>query len=283
MLDRIGRWKVHALETGDFRLDGGAMMGSVPRVLWEETNPPDELNRIDLSLRCLLLDDGDRKVLVETGMGNKFDKKFRNMFCVEQTENPLTDCLSKLGYTTDDITDVVLTLLHFDHAGGATAKNFKGEVVPMFERATYHVSLTNWSAGMSPSPRDRASYLKINFEPLEKHRVLQLVSDNATILDGISTYSVNGHTTGQQLVKVSDGGQTLVFCSDLIPLRSHLKLPWIMGYDLNAALSLSEKTAFLEEAHRNDWWLFFYHDPKTVAVKIDKDEKYYKVKQEVMR
>ena len=283
MLDSIGRWKVHALETGDFRLDGGAMMGSVPRVLWEETNPPDELNRINLSLRCLLLDDGDRKVLVETGMGNKFDEKFGKMFCVDQTENPLTDCLSRLGYTTDDITDVVLTHLHFDHAGGATTKNFKGEVVPMFDNAEYHVSLSNWSAGMSPSPRDRASYLKINFEPLDKHGVLKLVSDNSTILEGISTYSVNGHTTGQQLVKVSDGGQTLVFCSDLIPLRSHLKLPWIMGYDLNAALSLSEKTTFLEEACRNDWWLFFYHDPKTVAVKVDKDEKYYKVKQEVLR
>jgi glyoxylase-like metal-dependent hydrolase (beta-lactamase superfamily II) len=283
MLDRLGRWKIHVLETGDFRLDGGAMMGSVPRVLWSKTNPPDKLNRIDLSLRCLLLVDGDRKVLVETGMGNKFDEKFGDMFCIKQSDNPLTDSLEKIGYTTDDITDVVLTHLHFDHSGGATAKNFKGEVVPMFEKATYHVSLSNWSAGMSPSPRDKASYLKINFEPLDKHGVLQLVSDNAEILDGISTYSVNGHTTGQQLVKVSDQGETLVFCSDLIPLRSHLKLPWIMGYDLNAALSLTEKTKFLEQACANDWWLFFYHDPKTVAVKIEKDEKYYKVKQEVMR
>ncbi len=283
MLNNIGEWKVIILETGDFRLDGGAMMGSVPKVLWEQTNPADEVNRIDLSLRCLLLDNGSKRVLIETGMGNKFDEKFKSMFAIEQSCNPLSDTLSHHGYSIESITDIILSHLHFDHSGGAISLAENGDLVPAFPNAQYHVSKRNWDTGLTPNLRDSASYLKENYLPLKDAGVLKLIADDSEILPGISSYIVNGHTTGQQLVKVESGGDVLVFCSDLIPLRSHLKLPWIMGYDLNALLSLEEKTKFLHDAAEGDWWLFFYHDPKTVAVKIVSGEKHYDIVQEVSR
>lgn len=283
MLNNIGEWKVIVLETGDFRLDGGAMMGSVPKVLWEQTNPADELNRINLSLRCLLLDNGSKRVLIETGMGNKFNDKFKSMFAIKQSSNPLSDTLGKYGYIPESITDVILTHLHFDHSGGALNCNENEVLVPAFTNAKYHVSESNWKLGVAPNPRDRASYLNENYLPLKDAGVLNLIADNSEILSGISSYIVNGHTTGQQLIKVESEGEVLVFCSDLIPLRSHLKLPWIMGYDLNALLSLKEKTKFLQEAVDGDWWLFFYHDPKTIAVKIEKGDKHYNVVKEVFR
>ena len=277
MLKRIGKWKVEILETGNFWLDGGAMMGSVPKVLWEKTNPPDSQNRIKLSLRCLLLDNGTDRVLIESGMGNKFDENFSKMFNIEQPSNPLSDTLHDKGYSVKDITHIILTHLHFDHAGGAVKLDSKETLVPMFPNAKYYISKDNWDAGINPSPRDQASYLKENYVPIYDAGLFEFVSGNSTILPGISTYIVNGHTKGQQLIKIESDGEVLVFCSDLIPLESHLKLPWIMGYDLNAQLTLEEKTTFLNLASKNNWWLFFYHDPNTIAVKIKRDEKYYKI------
>ena len=277
MLTQLGEWKISVLETGTFWLDGGAMMGSVPKVLWKKTNPPDSENRIELSLRCLLLDNGKNKVLIETGMGNKFDEKFSKMFNINQSKNPLSDTLSKHGYSNKDITHVILTHLHFDHSGGATKIDLEGSVVPSFPNAKYYISQSNWDAGINPNPRDRASYLRENYVPIHDAGLFEFVSSNSIILPGISTYTVDGHTTGQQLIKIESNKEVLVFCSDLIPLESHLKIPWIMGYDLNAQLTLEEKTKFLKSASKNNWWLFFYHDPKTVAVKIKEDVKYYKI------
>jgi len=281
MLKKIGNWKITVLETGNFWLDGGAMMGSVPKVLWKKTNPPDNKNRIKLALRCLLLDNGKERVLIESGMGNKFDSKFSKMFNVTQSKNPLSDILSKHGYCNEDITHMILTHLHFDHAGGATIMDSKDNYIPAFPNAKYYISKNNWDAGINPSPRDQASYLKENYISLQDLNRVEFVSSNEFILPEISTYIVNGHTTGQQLIKVESQNETLVFCSDLIPLESHLKLPWIMGYDLNAQLTLKEKTEFLKLASKNNWWLFFYHDPSTVAVKIEDDGKYYKVTEKI--
>jgi len=283
MLDQIGKWKITALETGDFRLDGGSMMGSVPKVLWEKTNPADALNRIDLSLRCLFLDDGKNRVLVETGMGDKLEDNFSAMFNVIQPKHPIQEKLDDIGYKMADITHVIITHLHFDHAGGATTLDGDGNLIPAFPNAVYYISESNWEAGVNPSPRDSASYLSLNFLPLQKAGKLELVKENSVILDGVSTITVNGHTNGQQLVKVKSEGDVLVFCGDLVPLRSHLQLPWIMGYDLNAVLTLEEKTKFLKEAADNKWWLWFYHDPKTVAVRIEKGEKHYDIRDEVLR
>ena len=283
MLNNIGKWKVFALETGDFRLDGGAMMGSVPKVLWEKTNPSDSLNRINLALRCLLLDDGKNRVLVETGMGRKISADFKEMFKVNQKENPLKYTLGRFGYRLEDISHVILTHLHFDHAGGILDVNENGELFPVFSNAKYYISKSNWNSAMNPSPRDSASYLKHNYSILETLNKLILIEDNSIIIDEISTMAVNGHTSGQQLVKVESEEDVMVFCSDLIPLKSHIKLPWIMGYDLNAALTLKEKTNFLNLASNNGWWLWFYHDPNTVAIKIKKGEKYYDIVEEIER
>ena len=276
-LNNIGKWKVYALETGFFSLDGGAMMGSVPKVLWEKTNPPDSKNRIELALRCLLVDDGENVVLIESGIGTKNSEKFIKMFDIRMGKYSLSNELSKYGYSYENITHMVLTHLHFDHAGGAVLYDENNNLVPAFPNAKYYISEKNWDAGLNPSPRDRASYIKENYILLKEYGQLELVPENSNIIDGIDTYTVNGHTYGQQLIKISDNNDTLVFCSDLIPLESHLKLPWIMGYDLNAALTLKEKKEFLDLAYKNNWLLFFYHDPKTIAVRIKKAEKYYEV------
>ena len=282
-IDKIGRWKVSVLETGDFKLDGGAMMGSVPKVLWEKTNPADSLNRIDLALRCVLVDDGENVVLIETGIGDKYTEEFKKMFKIKQEKNTLSNTLSKYNYSIKNITHVVLTHLHFDHAGGATTKNNHGQIVPTFPHAKYYISESNWEAGIKPSPRDRASYLKENYLPLLENNVLNIIPENSEIIEGISTYVVNGHTHGQQLIKIKGNNKTLVFCSDLIPLKSHLKLPWIMGYDLKAVLTLEEKKIFLDQAVNNNWILFFYHDPKIVACRITKEGNSYKVTDELQR
>jgi glyoxylase-like metal-dependent hydrolase (beta-lactamase superfamily II) len=282
-LNKIGDWKISVLETGDFRLDGGAMMGSVPKVLWTKTNPADEQNRIDLALRCLLLDDGENIVLIETGIGDHNSEKFKKMFDIKQQEKSLSNTLSDSGYSIKDITHVILTHLHFDHAGGAVFKTVSDDFKPAFPNATYYISKSNWEAALNPSPKDRASYLKHNFICLNDSGVLKIIPDNTQILDGIETYVVNGHTHGQQLVKVKGDRETLIFCSDLIPLKSHINIPWIMGYDLNAELTLHEKTIFLSEAAENGWILFFYHDPNSVAVKIDKNDKYFEVIDECIR
>ena len=176
-----------------------------------------------------------------------------------------------------------MTHLHFDHSGGALKYDVSGNLIPVFLNAKYHISRRNWEAANMPNPRDRASYLKENYRVLENLGQLSLIEDDSEIMPGFSAYTVDGHTTGQQLVKVENSDEVIVFCSDLIPLRSHLRLPWIMGYDLNALLTLQEKTKFLNIASENGWWLFFYHDPKTIAVKIEKGKKYYKVIEEVLR
>jgi len=282
-LDKIGKWNISILETGDFRLDGGAMMGSVPKALWNKTNPADSDNRIDLAMRCLLLDDGKNVILIESGIGDHYPEKFNKMFHIKQSNNALSNTLSKVNYNIKNITHVILTHLHFDHAGGGVLRKNNGRMLPKFPNAKYYVSKSNWEAAINPSPKDRASYLKENFLCLKENNVLEIIPDNSIILDGIETYAVNGHTHGQQLIKVSDESTTLVFCSDLIPLKSHIKLPWIMGYDLNAELTLEEKEIFLNKASKEDWILFFYHDPQTVAVKIKKTDKYFQIIDEYKR
>ena len=283
MLNNIGKWKVAMLETGDFRLDGGAMMGSVPKVLWEKTNPSDKYNRIPLGLRCLLLDDGVNRVLIDTGLGNKMDKQFNSFFQIVQSENPLKNELKKMGLIPEDITHVIFSHLHFDHAGGATKLNEESQPIPAFPNAEYFITESQWKQANNPNVRDRASYLQKDFLPIQAAGLLQLIPENSSIINGISTYCVNGHTCGQQLVKIKDGDHCLFYCGDLIPLKSHLQLPWIMGYDLNALLTLDEKTQFLSQAADENWWLVFDHDPETSAVKIQEGKKYYDIIEEILR
>ena len=283
MLNNIGKWKVAILETGNFRLDGGAMMGAVPKVLWEKTNPTDKFNRIQMVLRCLLLDDGVNRILVDTGLGSKVNQKFKSFFNIVQSENPLKKALKEIGIVPEDITHVIFSHLHFDHAGGATEFNKEGQPIPVFPNAEYFITESHWKQANHPNDRDKASFLQQDFLPLQEAGLLQIIPENSTIINGISTYCVHGHTCGQQLIKLADGDHCLLYCGDLIPLKSHLQIPWIMGYDLNALLTLDEKTKLLAQAADENWWLVFDHDPETSAAKITKVKKYYDVADEILR
>ncbi len=263
----IGEYQVRAIPTGIFGLDGGAMFGTVPKVLWEKTNPPDEHNRIPMEARALLLTGRDKNILVDVGnghdfvakYGDKLGQKFGEMYQVKG--NGLLENLKKYGLTPADITHVILTHLHFDHAGGGTCER-EGRIVPTFPKAQYYVQRKNLETAKAPNLRERASYLEANYQPLLDAGCLTLL-DGAVenLLPGISVFISNGHTEGQQLVKVSDGKKTLVYCGDLVPTSSHVRLPFIMGYDLHPLTIIEEKRQLLAKASQGNWFLYFEHDP----------------------
>jgi glyoxylase-like metal-dependent hydrolase (beta-lactamase superfamily II) len=256
----LGPWTAHTLETGFLWLDGGAMFGSVPKALWSRTNPPDEKNRIRLAMRCLLLEGEGRRILVDDGVGDKFAPRFGEIYRVELEPHTLERSLGQLGIRVEDVTDVVLTHLHFDHAGGSTRR--AGErLVPRLPRARYFVQRRNWENAAAPNPRERASYLPENFEPLREAGVLTLLDGPQQPWPGVELFTADGHTRGQQLVRVSGDGQTLYFVADLIPTASHVRIPFVMGYDMAAIETMAEKRALLERACRENAWICIEHDP----------------------
>lgn len=270
---KIGKYTVHLVESGAFALDGGAMFGVVPKTLWAKTNPADEKNRIAMVTRNILLVSDDRKILIDTGMGNKWDEKSQDIYKIDQAQNSLTTGLAKLGVSADDITDVLLTHLHFDHTGGSTV-TANGTTVPAFSNATYYVQKSNFDWALEPTERDRGSYLRENFEPLARAGVLKVLDDSVEQLDHeIEVLRFNGHTRGQQLFKLTDGTTTLFYCGDLIPTASHVPLPYIMGYDLQPLITLQEKKYLLETALEENWILCFEHDAVSACATLKSGEK----------
>lgn len=269
---RIGAYDVHTLETGRFALDGGAMFGVIPKTLWSRKHPADELNRIDLALRILMLVGDRRVILVDTGIGNKFPPKHQEMYAIDLEQSNLIKSLAEHGLSPDDVTDVVLTHLHFDHAGGAT-KIDGDRPVPAFKNALYHTQQKNLDWANSRNERDRASYLPENYQPLLDNEQLRLLQGEGEILPGVSAWLSDGHTIGQQLVKVSDGQQSLIYCADIIPTASHLGLPFIMGYDLQPLLTMEEKRRLLKQAADEDWVIVFEHDPYMPGCRVQHGEK----------
>jgi glyoxylase-like metal-dependent hydrolase (beta-lactamase superfamily II) len=266
---KIGDYEICPVPTGLFGLDGGAMFGTVPKVLWEKSNPPDDKNRIPMEARALLLKSPTRKILIDSGNGSDFvakygeklGNKFAEMYALDPSGPSLLKSLAKHGVTPEDVTDVILTHLHFDHAGGATTER-NGELVPTFPRAHYYVQKANLETASQPNLRERASYFNANFEPLKKAGVLTLLDGpRENLLPGISVLISNGHTQGQQMVKVSDGKTTLLYCGDVIPTSSHVRLAWIMGYDLDPLTLIGEKQKVLSQAAPESWYLYFEHDP----------------------
>jgi glyoxylase-like metal-dependent hydrolase (beta-lactamase superfamily II) len=256
----IGPWTVHTLETGHLWLDGGSMFGSVPKPLWSREHPADERNRIRLAMRCLLLDDGTHRVLVDVGIGDKFPAKLVDIYRVEQALT-LAGALAAAGYAPGDITDVVLTHLHFDHAAGSTRR--EGErLVPALPNARYHVRRANLDNARSPNPRERASYMSENFEPLAEAGVLVANEDTSSLWPGVSFIHAEGHTRGQRLVRVAGGGSALYFVADVIPTRSHVRIPFVMGYDMAVIETMEEKRALLERAAAERAWICLEHDPE---------------------
>jgi len=256
---QLGDWTFRAFTDGDFRLDGGAMFGVVPRVMWERHHPPDDLNRIAMTLRCLLAEHGDRRVLVDTGIGDRWEDKHREIFAIERGQGHLVGELAAAGVSADSITDVVLTHLHFDHCGG-TLRAVDDRLEPMFPNAKHWVQDKHWRWAHQPTDRDKASFRIDDFHPLEAGGLLELVDGPREIIPGVKVTPVNGHTTGQQLVEFDTGAGVVVYCADLIPLASQINVPWIMGYDLNPLLTLEEKRRFLSRAAEDDYLLIFEHD-----------------------
>ena len=258
---KIGDYEVHSVQTGLFRLDGGAMFGVIPKNLWERTNPSDEQNRIEMCARALLLDSGEKKVLVDTGIGNKMSEKFIKIYDVDYTKHTLESSLKELGYTREDITDVIISHLHFDHAGGNTYYDEDKQLKISFPNAVYHVQKGQYEWALSPTDRDRASYFPDNYKYLEEKKVLNLLNGEHKFDECITLLPVNGHTKDMQLIKVSDGDNTLLYLADLIPTAGHIPLPFIMGYDLFPLTTLDEKKRFLKDITENNWTVFFEHDP----------------------
>ena len=268
---KIGKYTLHIINSGYFGLDGGAMFGIIPKPLWQKTNPPDEANRIKLATRNLLLTDGKRKILIDTGNGNKWDEKSKNIYGFDFT-NSLEGSLNNLNLTPSDITDVILTHLHFDHTGGST-KIENDKLIPAFPIAKYYVQKENYEWATNPSERDKGSYLKDSFEPLMKEGVLNFIEDQEKFDDEIEFVIINGHTFAQQLIKISDSSNTILYCADLFPTTSHIPLPYVMGYDLQPLVTVEEKKKVLAKAIEESWKIFFEHDPETALASVEKNEK----------
>jgi glyoxylase-like metal-dependent hydrolase (beta-lactamase superfamily II) len=260
---RVGRIMIHALEAGLQRLDGGAMFGVVPKPLWERKIPADERNRIPLALRCLLVEAPGALVLVDTGIGNKEDARFHDIYGVENGGEPtrLEDALRAVGFTPDEVTLVLSTHLHFDHAGGNTMRDSGGHIVPSFPRARYLVNERELEFASLGNERIRASYLPHNFEPIAAAGLLDLMDGEALITEGVRVLPTPGHVPFHQSVLVESDGETACFLADLCPTSAHLALPWIMGYDLEPLVTLESKRTLWARARAEEWLLVFEHDP----------------------
>lgn len=278
---KIADYEICAVPTGIFALDGGAMFGTVPKVLWQKTNPADSENRIQMEARALLLKSKDRKILIDTGNGSDFTAKygekaggkFAEIYGVAADGVSLTSSLQKHGLTTADITDVILTHLHFDHAGGATTET-DGKIAPTFPNATYHVQKSNFENATAPNVREKASYLAANFQPLLDAAVLKLVDGpQQNYLPGISLWVSNGHTQGHQVVIIEDADTKLIYCGDVIPTSTHVRSAWIMGYDINPLQLIQEKQQVLNMTAQKNSYLYFEHDPYCDLASVEKAPK----------
>jgi len=257
--------KIHALNTGNFKLDGGAMFGVVPKSIWNKTNPSDSNNMCDWAMRSLLIENDNKLILIDTGIGEKQDDKFFSHFYLSDCQN-IEKKINQFGYSKTDITDVMLTHLHFDHCGGAIEWNSsRSGYQTTFQNATYWSTETHWKWAIEPNAREKASFLRENILPIEESGQLKFIDRNGfntkeNIFNNIDVIFVDGHTESMMLPIISMNGKKIVFMADLIPSIGHIPLPYIMGYDTRPLLTLNEKEKFLIEAFENEYILFFEHD-----------------------
>jgi glyoxylase-like metal-dependent hydrolase (beta-lactamase superfamily II) len=270
---QLGRWRLASVMAGTFALDGGAMFGAVPRTLWEKEAPPDARNRVRLAARCLLaVDDAGHRVLVGTGMGTKWDEERADQLALDSSRGDLDRGLASLGLSPPDVTDVVLTHLHFDHAGGSTRRRPGGELECAFPNASWHVQRRQWMWAQSPTEKDRGSYRAEDFEALVHCGKLHLVEGPCELLPDLELVVSDSHTVGQQIPRFHAGSTHLTFCGDVIPTRAHLRVPWIAAYDLQPLTTMEEKKMILAEAIEDDGILFFEHDPEIAACRLREED-----------
>jgi len=270
--------KIHPIETGNFKLDGGAMFGVVPKVLWQRTNPADSNNLISMSMRCMLIEDGNRLILIDTGIGNKQSDKFFGYYYLFG-DFTLDKSLKKLGFNRDDITDVFLTHLHFDHCGGSIQWNKdRTGYEPAFKNAKFWTNKSHWQWATEPNPREKASFLKENINPIESSGQLNYVAlgDTNYIKNselGFDIFLADGHTEKQMLPHIKYKDKTIVFMADLLPTVGHIPLPYVMGYDTRPLLTMNEKKLFLDKAANEEFLLFLEHDSHNELCTVKHTEK----------
>jgi len=270
---QLGDYRVEIIQDTEFRLDGGAMFGVVPRKLWARDCPPDDENRIRMNMNCVFVDTGSEKILIETGIGDKWSAKQLSMYGIDRAR-PLTETLkAHAGVSADEITIVVNTHLHFDHAGGNTSLNAEGSPVATFPKARYFVSGAELDHADRPTERDRASYLPENWRPLVESGQLEARDADYEVVPGLKMRTVAGHNRSMQCWCLERSGNTMFGFADLIPMRAHVRLPWIMGYDLYPVETLEAKKRILPQAARENWICMFYHDPDEPLCRLQQGEK----------
>lgn len=270
--------QLHKIETGNLKLDGGAMFGVVPKSIWQKAYPADENNLCNWAMRCLLIVDDDRKILIDNGIGDKQDEKFLKHYYLNG-EDTLEKSLNKLGFTSDDITDMILTHLHFDHCGGSILKVNEDQFEPAFKNAAYWVSKGQWEWATQPNRREKASFLKENILPIKESGLLSIVEEAGEILPHIKVKFYNGHTEGQMIPFIEYNGKTIVFMADLLPSTAHVPLPYIMAYDTRPLVTLKDKESFFGDAVNNNYILFFEHDLYNECCTLENTDKGVRVKE----
>lgn len=270
--------KLYPIEAGNFKLDGGAMFGVVPKAIWNRTNPADSNNMIDIAARCLLIEDGNRLILIDTGMGNKQSEKFFSYY-YQWGDHSLDSSLKKVGFHRDDITDVFMTHLHFDHCGGSVQWNKdRTGYEPAFKNATFWTNEDHWKWATNPNPREKASFLKENLLPMQESGQLKFIErSNTPFMEkselGFGILFVDGHTDKQMIPHINYKGKTLVFAADLLATAGHIPLPYVMGYDTRPLLTMGEKAIFLDNAANNDFHIFLEHDAHNEICTLQQTEK----------
>ena len=271
--------KLYTIDTGFFKLDGGAMFGVVPKSIWQKTNPADEFNLCSWAMRCLLIQEGDRLILIDNGIGYKQDERFLKHYHLHG-DDTLEKSLTNLKFSKDDITDIFLTHLHFDHCGGSIERQEDGALVPAFKNANYWSNKEHWQWAVEPNDREKASFLKENILPIQESGKLKFIDtlDGVSFTDNIQIRFAFGHTDSMMLPQISYKGKTILYMADMLPSVGHIPMPYVMSYDMFPLKTLKEKKKFLEEAVQNDYILFFEHDPVNECCTLQETEKGIRVK-----
>ena len=271
---KLGEFTIDWVSDGRFRLDGGAMFGAVPKVLWNRKIDCDDRNRIPLGLNCILVTTPQGRILLDTGIGNKMNAKQEDIFAIEHPPE-VESSLSKLGLSVEDIDHVVMSHCDFDHLGGATKRVEGGRIVPTFPKATYHIRKEEWEDLTHPNQRSKSTYFAENWQAIEETGRVKLIERDGELLPGIATYHTGGHTRGHVVIQITSGDEGAVYMGDLMPTRHHLNPLWVMAYDNFPMTSIEQRGSWTHQIAERDWWLLFYHDVELGAGRwgVDGQEK----------